>query len=129
MNASKKHWKSDAYETAPRNRLHGLLSTLLSEKLTPKEKENRLSTDFDFETSTELEGGLREMCNLSDLVEERGIEKGRLEGCLEGREKTLTSQIRKKLAKGKSLAQIADELEETVEAIQPLYEQVLKEMN
>ncbi len=59
-----------------------MLSTLLSQKLTPKEKEKRLSTDFDFETSTELEGGLREMCNLSDLVEERGIEKGRLEGRL-----------------------------------------------
>jgi len=99
------------------NRLHSLLSTLLSPKLTPKEKEKRLSTDFDFETSTELEGGLREMCNLSDLVEERGIEKGRV------------SLIQKKLAKGKSLEQIADELEETVEAIQPLYEQVLREMN
>ena len=123
------------------NRLHGLLSTLLSQKLTPKEKEKRLSTDFDFETSTELEGGLREMCNLSDLVEERGIEKGRLEGRMEGRlegrlegrmegrETTLMSLIQKKLAKGKFLDQIADELEETVEIIQPLYEQILQEMN
>ncbi len=120
-------------EAANGNRLHGLLSTLLSEKLTPKEKENRLSTDFNFETSIELEGGLRQMCNYSDLIEERGIEKGRLEGRLEGhlegRKKTLTSQIQKKLAKGKSLEQIADELEETVEVIRPLYEQVLQEMN
>ena len=55
------------------------------------------------------------MCNLSDLIEERGIEKGdRLR---------LLSQIQKKLAKGKSLEQIADELEETVDTILPLYEQ------
>ena len=59
------------------------------------------------------------MCNLSDLIEERGIEKGdRLR---------LLSQIQKKLAKGKSLEQIADELEETVETILPLYEQVQAE--
>jgi len=107
------------------NRLHGLLSTLLSQKLTPKEKENLLSTDFDFETSTELEGGLREMCNLSDLVEERGIEKG----IEQGDRLRLVTLIQRKLAKGKSLEQIADELEETIEVIQPLYEQVLQEMN
>lgn len=39
----------------------------------------------------------------------------------------LLTLIQKKLAKGKSLEQIADELEETVEAILPLYEQVLQE--
>ncbi|MDD6037033.1 MAG: hypothetical protein PUC30_12765 [Lachnospiraceae bacterium] len=59
------------------------------------------------------------MCNLSDLVEERGIEKGRLE--------TLLSQIRKKVMKGKSLARIADELEESADIILPLYHQVLQE--
>ena len=41
----------------------------------------------------------------------------------------LLSQIQKKLAKGKSLEQIADELEETVDNILPLYKQVQQEMN
>lgn len=59
------------------------------------------------------------MCNLSDLIEERGIAKGK--------DVLLLSQIQKKLAKGKSLEQIADELEETVETILPLYEQVQRE--
>jgi len=103
------------------NRLHGMLSTLLSEKLTPKEKERHLSADYGFKTSIELEGGLKQMCNYSDLIEERALEKGdRLR---------LLTQIQKKLAKGKSLEQIADELEETVEAILPLYEQVQAETN
>lgn len=102
------------------NRLHGMLSTLLSRKLTPKEKEKHLSTEYGFETSTELEGGLKQMCNYSDLIEERGIEKGKLD--------TLITQIQKKLAKGKSIEQIADELEETVGTILPLYKQIQAEM-
>ena len=110
------------------NRLHGMLSTLLSEKLTPKEKETQLSNEYGFETSTELEGGLKQMCNYSDLIEERGIAKGIEQGIEKGERLRLLSLIQKKLAKGKSLEQIADDLEETVEAILPLYEQVQAEM-
>ena len=44
------------------------------------------------------------MCNLSDYVEELGIEKGT--------EKHLSQQVKKKLAKGRSVEEIADELEE-----------------
>lgn len=65
------------------------------------------------------------MCNYSNLIEEKGIEKGREEG----NRLHLLSQIQKKLIKGKSLEQIADELEETVETILPLYEQVRQELN
>ena len=64
------------------NKLHGMLSTLLSRKLTPKEKEEHLATEYDFETSTELEGELKQMCNYSDLIEEKGIEKGIEQGRL-----------------------------------------------
>ena len=46
----------------------------------------------------------------------------------EGKLDTLITQIQKKLAKGKSLEQIADELEETVETILPLYKQIQAEM-
>ena len=109
------------------NRLHGMLSTLLSEKLLPEEKEKILSDEYDIETSKELEGGLRQMCNLSDLVEERGIEKEIEKGIERGKLEILLSQIRKKVMKGKSLARIADELEESVDVILPLYHQVLQE--
>ena len=63
------------------------------------------------------------MCNLSDLIEERGIEKG----IKQGDRLRLLSLIQKKLAKGKSLEQIADELEDTVENILPLYNQAQAE--
>jgi len=107
------------------NELHGLLDTLFSPELAPQEKETILYNDYHIETTVELEGGLREMCNLSDLIEERGIEKG----IEQGERRCLLAQIQKKLAKGKSLEQIADELEEIVENILPLYEQVLQELN
>ena len=61
------------------NELHGLLDTLLSPDLLPEEKEKIIYNDYGIETTVELEGGLREMCNLSDLIEERGIEKGKLD--------------------------------------------------
>ena len=112
---------SDEQEGTVRQSKETMLSTLLSKKLTPKEKEIQLSNEYGFETSTELKGGLKQMCNYSDLIEERGIKKGeRLR---------LLTLIQKKLAKGKSLEQIADELEETVDAILPLYKQVRQELN
>lgn len=43
-------------------------------------------------------------------------------------ESKMLSQIRKKVAKGKSLPVIADELEETVESIQSLYDRVQSEI-
>ena len=97
--------------------------------MTPQEKETILYNDYGIETTVELEGGLREMCNLSDLIEERGIAKGIEQGIEQGDRLRLLTQIQKKLAKGKSLDQIADELEETVEVIRPLYEQVVQEMD
>ena len=57
-----------------------------------------------------------------------GIEEGRLSGMEEGRtqgeKQLLTLQIRKKLAKGKDVAVIAAELEETEERIQELIEKI-----
>jgi len=56
--------------------LHGLLGTLFSEKLRPNQKKEILNKEYNIATSVELEGGMNDMCNLSDLIEERGIEKG-----------------------------------------------------
>ena len=57
-------------------KLHQLLSTLLSETLTPKEKTKVLEEDFDIAATVEIKEDMRNMCNLSDLIEERGIKKG-----------------------------------------------------
>ena len=52
---------------------------------------------------------------MADVIEEK-VEEGRIEGSLS----KLCEQIQKKLVKGKSVEQIADELEESVEKIQEL---------
>lgn len=57
---------------------------------------------------------LNQMCNLSDYVEEIGIKKGI--------EKLLTEQIMKKIAKGKTIPEIADALEEDEETIRRIVE-------
>ncbi len=49
-----------------------------------------------------------------------GMEEGRRSGLEEGREQILEVLIRKKLAKGKTVSEIAGELEETEEHIQAL---------
>lgn len=65
---------------------------------------------------------------------EEGREEGRAEGRVEGREEgrdegsliRLIVLIQKKVAKEKSISVIADELETSVEEIQPLYDAVLE---
>ena len=60
------------------------------------------------------------MCKLSDYVEEQAIEKGRTEGKKEGRKDIIHELVQKKLKKGKTLEEIADALEETVDVIQKI---------
>ena len=63
-----------------------------------------------------------------DEQEEREYQRaeGRAEGRAKGRAENMFSMIQKKYAKGKSQAQIAEELDEDVEAIRPLYDLVEK---
>ncbi len=70
--------------------LHGLLSTLLSEKLTVDEKTGILNNKYGIRTTAEMKEGISQMCNLSERIEEKGIEKGiekgRLRGIEEGKQ-------------------------------------------
>ena len=60
------------------------------------------------------------MCNLSDYVEERGIEQG----IQKGEANKMRDLVVKKLDKGQSVEQIADALEESVETIRKIIEEV-----
>lgn len=63
--------------------------------------------------------GVTIMCKAIEEMRAQEREEARLDHLLE--------LISKKIAKGKSLEQIADELEETIEVISPLYQKVLVE--
>ena len=108
-----------------KNTLISMLSTLLSDNIKPDEKKAILENDYGIPMSVELEGEVNSMCNLSDAVEERGIELGIERGIELGINQIKISQIIKKVKKNKSLATIADELEEDIADIEPLYNAVI----
>lgn len=58
------------------NPLHKLLSTLFSNQLSVKEKTTILANDYHLEMTKPVEEGIVKMCNLSDLIEEQGIQQG-----------------------------------------------------
>ncbi len=90
------------------NDLHGLLDTVLSPNLTPEDKERILTKDYNIPTTMEQEGGLRHMCNLSDLIEEKGIEKGMAMGLEQGKLETLLSLVRDGLLSVEEAAKRSD---------------------
>lgn len=91
----------------------GVLAEFLTERRSEVMKMMQL--DYTFERQIELERN-------------EAIEIGMKRGMEQGMESKLLDQIRRKLARGRNLAQIADELEETPESIAPLYRQVQEEL-
>lgn len=82
---------------------------------------------FDLTYEKQMENAKREWYN--DGVEEgysTGIKEGYSSGISKGDVGRLVNSIIKKLQKNKSLEQIADELEESVETIKPIYDIVNK---
>ena len=89
------------------NRLTKMLGVLLSPDMAAELKIRYLEREFDIPMESNMGEEMNLMCNLSDYVEELGIKKG----IEQGKEQLLTQQIMKKCAKGKSTAEIADDLE------------------
>ena len=74
-----------------------LLEALFSSERDPEEKKQILQQDYNIPMTKKLEGEVAEMCNLSEGIEQRGIQKGiqkgRLEGRLEGQLETRQESI------------------------------------
>ena len=90
-----------------------LLDVLLSSDKKAKEKKDILEKEFQIPMTERIETEVEHMCNLSDGVEQKGIEKGIKLGIEQG---TL-SLIKKKIEKNKSIEQIAEEAELDVESV------------
>lgn len=79
-----------------------LLDVLLSTEKRPEEKCHILEQDFSIEMTQSLESEVSLMCNLSEGVERRGIEKGKIYGLIEAYkddhlpEKEIIARIQKK---------------------------------
>ena len=65
----------------------GMLQTLFNTELAAKEKKERLEQEYEIQMENGFGKELSLMCNLSDTVEERGIQKGIEKGIEQGMEK------------------------------------------
>jgi hypothetical protein len=102
-----------------RNQLIAMLETLFSET-NIKEKKRILAEEYGMVMTAELEGRMNVMCNWSENILEDGIQQGIEQGIEQGLDLQLARKIQIKIGKGKSVEQIANELEETVEHIYAL---------
>ncbi len=68
-----------------RNKLIAMLEDLLSNQ-DSETKKTKLEQKYAMEITTELEGRFNSMCNLGEVVEERGIKKGLAQGIEQGKE-------------------------------------------
>lgn len=73
------------------NKLHKLLNTLITNEMDTSEKRRVLEQEYGIVTSVEMEGGLQKMCNLSEMLLERGYAKGMVQGIEQGTLKTILS--------------------------------------
>lgn len=85
-----------------------------------QEKKFLLESNYCLKMTAELEGCVNEMCNISDLIEERALE----EGFARGEKQKLISMVVKKVKRGKDLSSISDDLEEDIETLRPIYDVV-----
>ena len=100
---------------------------ILKDFLLERREDVQKSMMFDLTYEKQMENAKREWYN--DGVEEgysAGIKEGYSSGIAKGNVGHLVNLIIKKLEKNKSLEQIADELEESIETIQPIYDIVKK---
>ena len=80
--------------------LHRMLSAVFSEKLNPEEKKAVLEEQYGIQMTERIERSLAGMCNLSDLIYDRGVEKGLEQGLEQGREETRIIMLQMFLGKG-----------------------------
>ena len=113
-------------EEAAENELLHLLDVLLSSEKNAIEKKVILEQEFQIPMTETMEEGGEYMCNLSDGVEQKGIQKGIEIGIEQGIEQEHLRAVKKKLEKNKSTEQIADELEIEI-SVAEMYIRIIQE--
>ncbi len=98
------------------------LEVLLSDSRPAREKRKILSEEFGMEMSGDLESGVRDMCNLSQGILERGIEEGMEQGLEQGLqqgERNAKRRTARNLAEmGMAVEQIAQAVQEPVRVVE-----------
>ena len=99
------------------------LEVLLSDSRPAREKRKILSEEFGMEMSGDLESGVRDMCNLSQGILERGIEEGMERGLRQGVEQGVEQGLQQgernaKRRTARNLAEMGMAVEQIARAVQ-----------
>ena len=94
------------------------LEVLLSDSRPAGEKRKILSEEFGMEMSGDLESGVRDMCNLSQGILERGIEEGMEQGLQQGERNAKRRTARNLAEMGMAVEQIAQAVQEPVRVVE-----------
>ena len=92
--------------TSNKETLVEMLNVLLSSKIDVKDKMDILSKQFGIESTIKMKKELRQMCNLSDLVEEEAIERGLKKGMQQGMQQGIQQGMT--LGKARMLVDMVD---------------------
>ena len=98
----------DLPEKTEKYELHRLLGALLSSKLNVDEKLDIIGKEFRIPLESDIRKDVSEMCNLSQGIEERGVEKGLAEAAI------------RMYKKGYSIEQISDILAMDIERVKDI---------
>ena len=98
----------DLPEKTEKYELHRLLGALLSSKLNVDEKLDIIGNEFQIPLESDIRKDVSEMCNLSQGIEERGVEKGLAEAAI------------RMYKKGYSIEQISDILSMDIERVKDI---------
>lgn len=99
-------------ETETEDTFLQMMNTLFDTEMPEKEKKDRLEKEYEIKMENGLGEELSFMCNLSDAVEERGIEKGIEKGIEQGKLEMLISLVRDHVLSTKDAANRAEISEE-----------------
>lgn len=111
-------------DIASDNELIGLLKVLLSDKMGGDKKIEILENDYGLKMNKDVEEEMRIMCNLSDLVEERGIAIGEERGIAIGEERGTINVAIKMLKANKPIVEIMEFTELSKEELVKLQEEL-----
>ncbi|MBP3610527.1 MAG: hypothetical protein J6J42_09355 [Lachnospiraceae bacterium] len=107
-------------------KLHRFLGTIFSGKMSPEQKKEILRNEYNVPIAADMRRRVSEVCNLSEAIEEEAEKRGEKRGIALGARNKLRELVERKIAKGKSLEVIADELEEDIVVIRDIYEEIIK---
>ena len=98
-----------SFENAVDNSLLKLLDVLLSNHTDADTKKKLLEEDFDIPMTEHLEGGMSEMCNLSEGVFNQGVEKGSKEATITAIGKTVVMLKKNNISRENALESLNEQ--------------------